>query len=113
MIFTSFEFLLFFAVVVLVKSCLGNFPAQKWFLLGASCLFYITWSAPCLLLILFTAISDYSIGARMAKTMEPRARKRLLVMSLMINLGLLAFFKYSNFFMANIASALNVLGAHI
>src|ERR1041385_7793350 len=113
MIFTSFEFLLFFALVVLVKSCLRNFPAQKWFLLGASGLFYITWSVPCLLLILFTAISDYSIGVRMRKATEPKSRKRLLITSLVINLGLLAFFKYSAFFLANSASALNVLVVNV
>jgi alginate O-acetyltransferase complex protein AlgI len=113
MIFTSFEFLLFFALVVLVKSCLRNYPAQKWFLLGASCLFYVTWSAPCLLLILSTAISDYSIGVRMGKTTEPRIRKRLLIASMTINLALLAFFKYSNFFLTNIAAALNGFGAHV
>src|SRR5262245_34923262 len=99
MIFTSFEFLLFFALVVLVKGCLRSFRAEKWLLLAASCLFYVTWSLPCLLLILFIAVSDFSIASRMGRTAETKARKRLLITSLTINLGLLAFFKYSNFFL--------------
>src|SRR2546423_6676887 len=99
MIFTSFEFLLFFAVVVLVKSSLRSPGAQKWFLLAASCVFYLSWSVPCLLLILFTSLSDYSIGARMGQTDAPKARQKLLIASLAINLGLLGFFKYRHLFL--------------
>ena len=73
MIFTSFEFVLFFAVVVLVRSCLRNLSAEKWFLVAASCAFYMSWSVPCVLLILFTSVMDYSIGRRWA---EPRRRAR-------------------------------------
>ena len=49
----------------------------------------------------------------MGNVTEPRIRKRLLITSLTINLGLLAFFKYSNFFLANMAAALNASGWHV
>src|SRR5271170_2008182 len=62
--FTSFEFILFFATVMVVKSCLRNFSAEKWFLLAASLAFYMSWSVPCVLLILFTSLADYSIARR-------------------------------------------------
>src|SRR2546425_11134486 len=110
MIFTSFEFLLFFAVVASVRSCFRNFNRQKWVLLLASCIFYVTWNLPCLGLILFTSISDWTISRKMNGTTDPAARKRLLVLSLILNLGLLGFFKYSNFFLENIAAAVNNLG---
>ena len=111
--FTSYEFVLFFAVILLVRSCLPNFGAEKWWLLAASCLFYMTWSVPCLLLILFTAVLDYSVGHRLGQITDPVSRRRLLVMSLVLNLGLLGFFKYANFFLENIGAALNVLGCHV
>jgi alginate O-acetyltransferase complex protein AlgI len=112
-IFTSFEFIVFFVLVVLILSCLRNSSAKKWLLLAASICFYLSWSVPCILLILFTSIFDYFVGRKMGRTIEPRARKRLLIMSLLVNLGLLGFFKYSNFFVENFCSALNLLGWHI
>ena len=47
MIFTSFEFVVFFALVVLIRSCLRSLTAAKWFLLAASICFYLSWSVPC------------------------------------------------------------------
>jgi len=111
--FTSFEFILFFATVMVVKSCLRNFSAEKWFLLAASLAFYMSWSVPCVLLILFTSLADYSIARRLARTANLLSRRRLLVLSLGINLGLLIFFKYADFFLENFAAALNILGWHV
>src|SRR3954470_2040653 len=113
MIFTSFEFVLFFALVVLVRCTLRSASADKWFLLAASCAFYLSWSVPCIFLILFTSLADFSIGRKMGQTTAPEGRKRLLWLSLAINLGLLGFFKYSNFFLENASAILNALGAHV
>lgn len=62
MIFTSFEYVLFFAGVLLTRSLLWNFGAEKWFLLVASYVFYMSWSIPCGLLILATSLVDYGVG---------------------------------------------------
>ena len=113
MIFTSFEFVTFFALVVLIRSCLRNFTAEKWLLLTASICFYLSWSIPCLFLILFTSIADYSIGRKLGRTTAPASRRRLLVVSLLVNLGLLGFFKYGNFFFESVSRALNALGWHV
>ena len=113
MTFTSYEFFLFFAAVVLLRSCLRGPGAEKWFLLAVSIAFYLTWSVPCILLILFTSLSDFAIARKMARTTSPIPRRRLLVMSLVFNLGLLGFFKYSNFFLENFAAGLNALGWHV
>ena len=111
--FTSYEFVLFFAVVLLARGCLGSFSLQKWLLLAASCVFYLTWNVPCLLLILFTAVSDYALARKMSRTPEPGPRQRLLLLSLLCNLGLLAFFKYANFFLENAGAAIHALGGHL
>jgi len=110
--FTSYEFILFFAAVLLISRGLRPGGAEKWFLLAASCVFYLSWSVPCLLLILFTAVSDYFLTQRMGRTTEAGARRRLLLASLVCNLGLLGFFKYANFFLENLCAALNLAGAH-
>jgi alginate O-acetyltransferase complex protein AlgI len=113
MIFTSYEFVLFFAAVVMLRSCLRGPGVEKWFLLSVSLAFYLTWSVPCILLILFTSLSDYAIARKMGHTTDSGFRRRLLVTSLVCNLGLLGFFKYANFFQENLAAALSILGWHV
>ena len=93
MIFTSFEFVLFFALVVGVRSCLRNFSADKWFLLAASYVFYMSWSIPCGFLILATSLTDYFVGVGLGRIENERKRKLLLVVSIVANLGVLGFFK--------------------
>jgi len=110
MIFTSFEFLLFFAAVVLVRHWLTSFEKEKWFLLLASYLFYMSWSVPCLSLIMFTSMVDYFIGLRLGKVEDHARRKSLLVLSLILNLGVLGYFKYANFFLDNTVSILSLIG---
>ena len=113
MIFTSFDFALFFALIVIARICLGRFTAEKWLLLGASLVFYISWSVPCVALIFLTSLLDWSIARKLGHTADARARKRLLVTSLVVSLGLLGFFKYGNFILENVGALLNVLGANV
>lgn len=110
MIFTSFEFVLFFLVVIGVRSVIQNFSAEKWFLLIASYVFYMSWSIPCGLLILATSLIDYFVGVGLEKVQDQRRRRLLLVASIVANLGVLAFFKYTNFLLANTWSLFHALG---
>ena len=113
MIFTSFEFVLFFAGVLVVRSLLRNFSTEKSFLLVASYLFYMSWSIPCALLILATSVVDYLVGVGLGRIDDERKRKLLLIGSIVANLGVLAFFKYNNFFLENSSSALSLLGLQV
>src|SRR4051794_9771045 len=97
MIFTSFEFLIFFLWVLGIRACLSNFTFEKNFLLFASYLYYASWSGPCVGLILFTSGVDYFVGVRLGQVESPAHRKVLLTVSMVLNLGLLGFFKYTNF----------------
>jgi alginate O-acetyltransferase complex protein AlgI len=110
MIFTSFEFFLFFAAVLVVRSRLRNFVAEKWFLLAASYLFYMSWSIPCGFLILATSLIDYFVGIGLERIEDQRRRKVLLVVSIAANLGVLGFFKYTNFLLDNLSWTLNAVG---
>ena len=112
MIFTSFEYVLFFAAVLLVRSFLHNFSFEKWFLLIASYIFYMSWSIPCGFLILVTSLVDYFVGIGLGRIENRAKRKLLLVISIAANLGVLVYFKYTNFLLDNVWWGLTAIGAH-
>ena len=87
MSFISFEFAIFFVVVLLLRSGLRTSSADKWLLLLASIAFYMSWSVPCVLLIMFTSLLDFSIARQISRTADPQRRTRLLMASLVISLG--------------------------
>jgi len=113
MIFTSFEFIAFFLAVLLLRSLLRRASSDKWLLVVASICFYISWSLPCVVLILLTSVVDYSIGRKLGQTTVPASRRRLLLTSLVVNLGLLGFFKYTNFLLENLCLGLNTVGFRV
>src|SRR5437868_5860866 len=113
MIFTSLEYVLFFAGVLLVRSCLRNFTIEKWFLLVASYIFYMSWSIPCGFLILATSLIDYFVGIGLGRIQNEVRRRLLLVVSIVANLGVLGYFKYTNFFLSNVRWGGSWLGFHL
>jgi alginate O-acetyltransferase complex protein AlgI len=99
MLFNSLEFPVFFAVVLLLDRLLRRSPTlQKLMLLAASYYFYGQWSWIYLALICASTVTDYAIGLGMVRVRNPR---RLMLVSLVANLGFLGFFKYGNFVIAN------------
>lgn len=97
MLFNSFEFLVFFPVVVGVYLLTPQRYRWTW-LLAASYYFYMCWKAEYLVLILISTLIDYVAGLRMGRTEAVRERRFWLVTSLLANLGILFAFKYANFF---------------
>ena len=79
----------------------------------ASYVFYGWWDWRFLSLILFSTLVDYSIGLALSKTSEKQKRRLLLWISLGVNLGLLGFFKYYNFFIENFVQAFSFFGQQI
>jgi D-alanyl-lipoteichoic acid acyltransferase DltB (MBOAT superfamily) len=110
MIFTSVEYVLFFAAVLLIRSALRNFNTEKWFLLIASYLFYMSWGVLYSSLILITGAIDYFVGEWLGRVQDERRRKALLVVSIAANLGVLAYFKYTNFLLDNVWLGLTAFG---
>jgi D-alanyl-lipoteichoic acid acyltransferase DltB (MBOAT superfamily) len=104
MLFNSFEFWIFFAVV-LVGFYSVPYRAGKVLLLGASYFFYMWWNPRFIALILASTIVDYVLGI-LLETAQPRRRKPLLIVSIVVNLGFLGFFKYYNFFVGSLATLL-------
>lgn len=113
MIFTSFEFVFFFAGVLLIRSCIRNFSAGKWFLLAASYVFYMMWSVSCVLLLLFISLMNYAVGDGLGRIEDQRKRKLLLAVSVVISLSVLGYFKYTNFLLDDVSWGLTSLGFHV
>lgn len=80
------------------------------FLLVASYVFYGWWDWRFLSLIAGSSLVDYVVGGRLGQVSSDRTRKRLLVISLTTNLGLLGAFKYFGFFAQSLELALAGLG---
>ncbi len=97
MLFNSYEFILFFPIVVAIYFIMK--PRYRWILLLlASYYFYMCWDYKYIVLILFSTVVDYFSGIAIHRSQKKRVRKAFLIASLFTNLGLLFFFKYFNFF---------------
>ncbi len=100
--FNSVAFLLFLPFVVLVHWLLPH-RARKFWLLAASYFFYIYWNPLLIVLLLASTAVDYFCGRGMERFSESkRIKKVLLLTSVCVNLGLLFFFKYWDFFADNV-----------
>jgi alginate O-acetyltransferase complex protein AlgI len=101
MLFNSLPFLFFYVIVTLLFFLIKD--NKRWILLlTASCYFYITFVPAYILIIAFTIIIDYFAGLALEKTADKKKRKQLLILSLAANIGVLAVFKYYNFFVSNV-----------
>jgi alginate O-acetyltransferase complex protein AlgI len=112
MFFHSFSFLVFFVAVFAVYWAIPKHRLRMGWLLAASCFFYMSWKPWTILLIVLSASVDYGVALRLLRTTQPWKRRFLLVFSIGVNLGLLGFFKYTNFMLDNIESALDFFGLH-
>jgi len=108
MFFNSLSYIafLFLAVVIywLVPMKIG-----RWWLLLASIIFYGFWKVEFLGLIIFSAFVDYYVSLKIHDAAIPRIRKFWLITSIIINIGLLLYFKYAYFIVDNISNAGNLI----
>ncbi len=98
-----------FAIIVFAAMWLGPKRAQNTVLLVASYIFYGWWDWRFLGLLAFSTVSDFLIGRAMPTASDVR-RRRLLMTSVAVNLGLLGVFKYFNFFVDSAVDALGTVG---
>ncbi|MEI9935338.1 MAG: MBOAT family O-acyltransferase [Ferruginibacter sp.] len=81
----------------------------RWILLlTASCIFYMAFVPVYILILIFTIINDYIAGI-IIENAQNKKRKLFLVLSIVSNVGVLAFFKYYNFFIENVNALLHSL----
>lgn len=111
MLFNSLDFAIFFPIVFIIYWQLNHrHKIQNLFVVIVSYIFYGWWDWRFLLLILLSTIIDFSIGNQLSKHSRIKTRKYLLGISILTNLGILAYFKYANFFIDNFATAFSFLG---
>ena len=111
MLFNSYTFWLFFAVVAILYRFLPH-RGQNFMLLGASYVFYGYWDWRFLFLLLLSTVFDFTAGLLIAR-FTGKKRKLILICSLTASLTLLGFFKYFNFFARELTELLQQLGLHV
>lgn len=103
MLFTQLEFAVLLAITLLWLHGVGHRRARKVFLLAGSYWFYAHWDWRFLGLILLSTLVDYVVGLGLSRTVGPRSRRAWLLLSLGVNLGVLGFYKYFDFFVESLA----------
>lgn len=119
MVFNSVHFIIFFPIVTLMYFLIK--PKFRWiWLLLSSYYFYMSWNAKYAILIAISTIVTYLSGLFINSSNKiknqakrKRAKKFFLVLSLLINLGILFFFKYYEFFFYNIGRAFSILNVKV
>ena len=114
MLFNSFQFIFGFLPIVFI----GFFVIARWsrtwaagWLVLASLFFYGYWTLRALPLLLASILVNYAFGMRLAPEAgrSDRSRKSLLTLAIAVDLGVLAYFKYANFFVSNVNVALEAM----
>ncbi|MEO7242901.1 MAG: MBOAT family protein [Variovorax sp.] len=111
MLFNSYAFIfVFFPIVLIGFFALGKYHARTaaGFLALASLFFYGWWSVQALPLLVGSILFNYWAGLRLtpAADRSDRSRKRMLIFALAVDLGVLATFKYADFFIGNVNDGL-------
>ena len=112
MLFNSLEFAFFLPIVFcLYWLCNRNLKLQNGVLLLSSYYFYSCWDWRFLSLIILSTIVDYCVGLGLKnESHSVSIRKLLLWISVGVNIGLLGFFKYYNFFIEQFTAAFTLFG---
>ena len=111
MLFNSLEYVVFLLAVFAGFWASARFrPLRIGWLLVASYVFYMSWNATFIFLIIGSTLLDFFVGLRLEQESRPSVRKGLLCISLAGNLGALGLFKYFNFFAGAVHQALTAAG---
>ncbi|PWG04292.1 MBOAT family O-acyltransferase [Polaribacter aquimarinus] len=112
MLFNSIDFAIFLPIVFILYWFVFSKKVQQQnvLILVSSYVFYGFWDWRFLLLIFFSSSVDFIVGIKLKKASKTINRKLLLFVSIFINIGLLGFFKYFNFFLENFANSFSFFG---
>jgi len=115
MLFNSIEFAIFLPIVFLLYWYVfqRNLKLQNLFILAASYLFYGWWDWRFLSLVVFSSFVDFFVGLALKNEEKQSKRKLFLLISIVVNLGFLGFFKYYNFFVDNFVDAFTLFGKQL
>jgi alginate O-acetyltransferase complex protein AlgI len=110
MVFNSLTFVVFFACVLVLHSLPLAWNTRKINLLVASYLFYAAWNPPFVVLLWISTVVDWWAAKKLVSVQGRNARRAWMLLSVVANLGMLAYFKYGNFLLENFRAAAALLG---
>ena len=110
MVFNSLTFVVFFVIVLGLHSLPLSWTTKKINLLIASYLFYAAWNPPFILLLWISTAVDWWAANRISTASNPRRRRAWMLLSVTANLGMLGWFKYGSFLLANFQAAAALVG---
>jgi alginate O-acetyltransferase complex protein AlgI len=114
MLFNTFHFAYFFAILFPTYWMLRNhYKAQNLLLLLAGYYFYACWEWRFLGLLILSTVMDFACGLAVDRIEAPRKRKLFVIISMALNLGMLGYFKYVNFFAESMQVALLKAGWNV
>jgi alginate O-acetyltransferase complex protein AlgI len=114
MLFNSFDYVFFLTAAFALFWALVRLRVLRVILLlVASYLFYMSWNATFIVLIVFSTMVDYAIGLALGRVERPAGRKWLVFASVAVNIGLLGVFKYADFAISAVQLALSSLGLQV
>ena len=110
MVFNSLTFVVFFACVLVMHNLPLSWTTKKVNLLLASYLFYAAWNPPFVILLWISTVIDWYAAQGLVKAKRESARHAWMLLSVVANLGMLAYFKYGGFLLDNFTALMQVLG---
>ena len=112
MIFNSFSFLIFFIIFLILYWTL-NLKLRLILIFFSSLLFYGFWRIDFIPLLLFSVLVDFFASKKIYQTKLKKNKKKYLIISLFINLGILIFFKYFYFLHESTSQLLSLVGVNV
>src|SRR5580658_804123 len=110
MIFNSLVFVVFFAIVLILHSLPFSWRVKKINLLIASYIFYAAWNPPFVILLWLSTVVDWFAARGLAQADDPWKRRAWMLLSVVVSLGLLCYFKYGHFLLENFAHLATLAG---
>ena len=101
MLFSSLTFLVFFAWVLALHNAPLPWKVKKTNLLLASYVFYAAWNPPFVILLWISTIVDWRVAKKIYAEDRLSRRRGWVAVSVLVNLGLLGYFKYGEFLLEN------------
>jgi alginate O-acetyltransferase complex protein AlgI len=110
LVFNTLTFAAFFAIVLAIWSRPLGWRARKLFLLLASYVFYAAWNPPFIVLLWLSTVVDWFAAQGLVHAQRPAARRAWMLLSVIVNLGMLLYFKYGAFLLDNFVAVLAAFG---
>jgi alginate O-acetyltransferase complex protein AlgI len=110
LVFNTLTFVAFFAIVLLLHSLPLAWTTRKVNLLLASYVFYAAWNPPFILLLWISTVVDWYAAQGLVHAKKPAARKAWMLLSVVVNLGMLLYFKYGSFLLQNFTILMASIG---